>query len=97
MREQRSAALTRDRARTGNHPGGDESVLQYTRTGQDGSVWDLWHTQVPVHLRGRGLGAELTRRTLDYLAAHGARVRPSCSFIRAYVDAHPAYAALVAR
>lgn len=79
--------------------GGAESVLQYTvtRTGAEGSVWDLWHTQVPVPLRGRGLGAELTRRTLDYLAAQGARVRPSCSFIRSYIDAHPAYAALVTR
>ena len=61
------------------------------------TTWSLYHSEVPPHLRGRGIGGELTRRTLAYLKERGIRVQPSCSFIRSYIHSHPDFADMVAR
>ncbi|MDR2128938.1 MAG: N-acetyltransferase [Burkholderiaceae bacterium] len=49
------------------------------------------HTVVPKALEGRGIGSALARHALDYAAKHGLKVRPDCSFVRAYIDRHPQY------
>ena len=73
----------------------DVSVIEYTVL--DARTWNLYHSEVPPQLRGRGIGGELTRRTLDYLGEHQIRVVPSCSFIASYIATHPKYADLVVR
>lgn len=61
---------------------------------RDGRVV-LTHTEVDPRHRGRGVGAELARRSLDLLRERGDRVVPSCPFIAKYIVEHPEYDDLV--
>jgi uncharacterized protein len=61
---------------------------------RDGVV-TITHSQVERQFRGRGLGGELARQTLDTLRERGARVVPACPFFAAYVEQHPEYDDLV--
>ncbi|MFM2340573.1 MAG: hypothetical protein RLZZ592_226 [Pseudomonadota bacterium] len=61
-------------------------VVDYHRTGP---VVDLHHTGVPRPLEGRGIAAALVRAALDWAAAQGLKVRPSCSYVRVYMQRHP--------
>jgi predicted GNAT family acetyltransferase len=54
------------------------------------------HTIVPQALEGRGIGSRLVRHVLDYAAARQLKVRPDCSFVKAYIDRHPEYQSLSA-
>ncbi len=56
----------------------------------------ITHSEVDPAYRGRGLGNDLARQTLDALRAQGARIVPSCPFFASYVAEHPEYADLVA-
>ncbi|MFV0680861.1 GNAT family N-acetyltransferase [Ottowia sp.] len=51
------------------------------------------HTIVPKELGGQGVGSRLVKYVLDYAAASGLKVRPDCSFVKAYIDKHPEYQA----
>ena len=51
----------------------------------------ITHSEVDPAMRGKGLGGELARRTLDHLRSTGARVIPSCPFFAKYVAEHPSY------
>jgi uncharacterized protein len=55
----------------------------------------ITHSEVDPRFRGRGLGSELARRTLDALRSRGARVHPACPFFARYVADHPEYADLL--
>jgi predicted GNAT family acetyltransferase len=55
----------------------------------------ITHSEVDKAFRGRGLGGELARLTLDLLRERGARVVPSCPFFAHYIAEHPEYADLV--
>jgi len=70
----------------------DGGHIAYTR---DGDVVTMFHTEVDPELEGRGIGSELVRQALDDVRAQGLRVVPSCPFVAAYIEAHPAYADLV--
>jgi predicted GNAT family acetyltransferase len=59
-------------------------------------VMAVTHTEVPPALQGRGIAAALVRALLDHAAAHGLKVRPLCSYARAYMQRHPETAALIA-
>ncbi|HEX6020013.1 MAG TPA: GNAT family N-acetyltransferase [Burkholderiaceae bacterium] len=54
----------------------------------DGVMW-LTHTETPPALRGHGLAAQVVRAALDHARTHGLRVRPACSYVRAYLRRHP--------
>jgi uncharacterized protein len=56
---------------------------------QDGDVYDLLHTEVDDAFEGQGVGSELVHQVLGEIRAAGARVRPSCPFVRRYVQRHP--------
>jgi hypothetical protein len=62
---------------------------------RDGAVVIL-HSEVDPRLRGRGLGNELARRTLDHIRGQGVKVVPACPFFARFVEEHPEYADLVA-
>jgi predicted GNAT family acetyltransferase len=53
------------------------------------------HIEIDPRFRGRGLGTELTRQTLDTLRDRGDRVVPACPFFAAFVSEHPEYDDLV--
>ena len=56
---------------------------------------DLTHTLVPKPLEGKGLASALTRHVLDYAGEDNLKVRPTCPFIKVYVERHPQYRCLV--
>lgn len=62
------------------------AVCSYRRVGD---TLVLHHTEVPWALQGRGLAGELVQGALDWARAHGLRVRPSCSYVAAYMRRHP--------
>jgi predicted GNAT family acetyltransferase len=56
------------------------------------------HTEVDDAYEGEGVGSSLVRQQLDAVRATGGlRVRPSCPFVRAWIDKHPEYADLTRR
>ncbi len=59
-------------------------------------VLHLVHTEVPPALEGRGIGGALVRAALEHASAQGLRVRPGCSFVRAYLTRHPEFHGLLA-
>ncbi len=56
------------------------------------------HTEVDDAFEGQGVGSSLVRQALDAVRdTGGLRVRPSCPFVRAWIDQHPDYADLTRR
>lgn len=53
------------------------------------------HTEVDTAFEGQGLGSVLVREALEDVRRRGLRVRPLCSFVRAWVDRHPDFQDLV--
>ena len=67
--------------------GGQEAFLDYARVegdGDDALTLDLYHTEVPETLRGRGIGKVLAKGAFDeLLAAHpDARLILSCTYLQ---------------
>ena len=54
-----------------------------------GPVMQMVHTEVPARLTGRGIAAQLVRAALAHAQAAGLKVRPMCSYVRAYMRRHP--------
>ncbi len=55
----------------------------------------LTHTIVEREFRGRGVGTELVRATLDALLRDGLTVTNFCRFVRDFIDTHPEYEAVI--
>jgi predicted GNAT family acetyltransferase len=52
-------------------------------------VMAFTHTEVPPELEGRGIAAQLVGAALAYAEEHRLKVRPLCSYVRAYMQRHP--------
>ncbi|AWS47715.1 GNAT family N-acetyltransferase [Streptosporangium subroseum] len=83
-------------------PGGDffEAEVDGKQAGRldlirRGTVIVYPHTEVNPEFEGNGVGAELVRTALDAARAEGAKVVPSCWFVKGWIDRHPDYADLV--
>jgi predicted GNAT family acetyltransferase len=72
---------------------GESCVADYRLAGD---VMSITHTEVPPHLGGRGIAAALTQAALEHARAAGLKVRPLCSYARAYMQRHPETLALLA-
>ncbi len=68
-------------------------LMDYAR---HGDVLDLHHTEIDRAREGHGYGARLVGDALADIRERGLTIRPSCSFVAAYVRRHPADADLVA-
>ena len=62
---------------------------------RDGDRLILLHTEVPERLRGRGIGGRLVRAAVEWAAADGLTVVPSCPYARRWLRDHPDAAATV--
>jgi predicted GNAT family acetyltransferase len=62
----------------------------------DAGVMSITHTEVAPALQGRGIAGALVQAALDHARARGLRVRPLCSYARAYMKRHPESADLLA-
>jgi predicted GNAT family acetyltransferase len=51
-------------------------------------VMHMVHTEVPAHQEGGGIAAALVRAALVHARERGYRVRPACSYVRAYMARH---------
>jgi predicted GNAT family acetyltransferase len=80
-----NAEASRFEARLDDDPG-HLAICSYRRVGD---TLVLHHTEVPWALQGRGLAGELVQGALDWARAHGLRVRPTCSYVAAYMQRHP--------
>ena len=74
---------------------GDE-VAGFAHYSVADGVATMPHTVVEPAFDGQGLGGRLARFALDSLRERGLRVRPTCPFIKGYIDKHEEYADLVA-
>ena len=66
--------------------GAELALCAYRRSG---GLLVLHHTEVPPGLQGRGVAAELVAAALAWAREQGLRVRPSCSYVAAYMRRHP--------
>ena len=82
----RAAVIVHEPGRFVARVGDEVAFLAYERRAD---VLDVQHTYTPPALRGRSLAAVLTRAALDYAAAHGLKVVPTCSYTRSYFARHP--------
>ncbi len=71
-----------------------EAELLYRKV--DERVLDFSHTFVPPALRGGGVGGKIVKSALDYARREGFLVRPTCSFVEAFVARHPEYREIIA-
>lgn len=55
----------------------------------------MQHTIVPEEMEGKGIGSALVKHALEYARHEHLYVKPTCPFIRAYIDRHPEYKDLV--
>ncbi len=62
---------------------------------QRGDSMVITHTEVPDDISRRGIGSLLVQTALDDVRAQRLRVVPRCPFVRAYIDRHPEYRALL--
>jgi predicted GNAT family acetyltransferase len=53
-------------------------LADYERNGH----YILWHSEVPQHLRGQGIGKKLVESTFDYLVQHNIKATATCKYIR---------------
>ncbi len=52
---------------------------------------DYKHTQVPESLSGRGIAGYLVKYILDDAEQKGLVVKPTCPYVKSYIDKHPEY------
>jgi uncharacterized protein len=71
---------------------GDVAFASYQLS--DGEL-TIFHTEVPLGLRERGIGSLLVKEVLDQARRRGLKVVPMCSFVRSFIDRNPEYRDLV--
>ena len=62
----------------------------------EGDVMTIYHTEVPLQLRGRGYGYHLVRGTLEEVRRLNLKVVPRCWFVRDIIARQPALQDLLA-
>jgi predicted GNAT family acetyltransferase len=74
----------------------DDELAGFCAYVRSDDVVDITHTEVFTGREGQGVGSTLVSGALDDIRAQGLRVRPTCPFVRSYVERHTEYADLVA-
>jgi predicted GNAT family acetyltransferase len=70
---------------------GKECLLEYSLTKTPkAATYNLFHTEVPPELQGRGLAKILVTQALDQIAAEQGQTKivPSCSYVQKVVKEH---------
>lgn len=62
----------------------------------EGDTIVFTHTVVPHPIEGRGVASKLIKGALDSARDRGLKVVAQCTFVRAYIERHPAYRDLLA-
>ena len=75
---------------------GDEGNLPSDGTATRTTVRDLRSTVVDPERSGQGIGSAIVRFALDDLRGRGMKVRPTCWFVKGWIERHREYADLLA-
>jgi predicted GNAT family acetyltransferase len=59
-------------------------------------VVTVTYTEVPAAMRGRGIGAQLSRAVLEHIRKEGLKVIPRCGFFAGFIRANPEFHDLLA-
>jgi len=62
----------------------------------NGDVWEFFHTHVPGTMRGKGIANMLVEGALRHVLSLNGKIRPTCSYVAAYIARHPEYQGHVA-
>jgi predicted GNAT family acetyltransferase len=65
---------------------GRRNVCDYRR---EGHTMVMTHTEVDPDLQGRGIAAALVTAAFDHARVNGLKVRPLCSYVRAWLRRNP--------
>jgi predicted GNAT family acetyltransferase len=63
------------------------AYISYARP--DEQTFDLQHTVVPEADRGQGVGGALVRAAVGHARKQGAKIIPTCPFVKAWLERHP--------
>ncbi|MFA5849740.1 MAG: GNAT family N-acetyltransferase [Bacteroidales bacterium] len=66
----------------------EDGFTGYVQYELSDGIIDLTHTIVPKEIEGRGVAASIVAFVLDYAREKGLRVKPSCSYVRTYIERH---------
>jgi predicted GNAT family acetyltransferase len=69
----------------------DGTVAGFVDYKRGDGVVDLVHTEIGDAYEGQGLGGKIARGALDLVRSSGAKVTPSCGFIKGWIDKHEDY------
>ena len=75
--------------------GKDKAYLSYDKL-PDGTI-DLYHTEVPHELRGKGLAGIITEKALDHMVKTNQSFKPTCTYTQKFLkdNANDRYLALI--
>jgi predicted GNAT family acetyltransferase len=76
----------------------EEGETAYLEFELDHAGWiTLWHTEVPVALRGRGLAGVLAKTALEYARDNKLKVDVICPSVANYLAKNPDFQGLVGK
>ena len=73
----------------------DGAVVGFTAYATRPGLIAFVHTEIDERLHGRGLGDRLIRFALEDVRARGLAVLPFCPFVKAFIERHREFEALV--
>lgn len=72
---------------------GGNAEITYDKHADD--YLDLKHTYVPEDSRGFGIASDLTENVLKFAKENQYKIKPTCPFIKNYIDKKPEYKTLL--
>jgi uncharacterized protein len=76
----------------------EEGHTAYLEFELDGHGWmTIWHTEVPLPLRGRGIAGMLAQTAFEYARDNNVKVDVICPVAIDYVHKHPEFQSLVGK
>ncbi|ODM98071.1 FACT complex subunit SSRP1 [Orchesella cincta] len=70
--------------------GDAEAKLEYVKNDLNGNtVLDMWHTEVPPPLQGKGIAKILAQEAFDYVVENKLKMQLTCSYLQKYLKDNP--------
>ncbi|CAL8072226.1 unnamed protein product [Orchesella dallaii] len=67
-----------------------EAKLEYAKNDLNGNtVLDMWHTEVPPQLQGKGIAKILAQEAFNYVVDNNLKMQLSCSYLQKYLKDNP--------
>jgi predicted GNAT family acetyltransferase len=69
----------------------DGETAGHTVARVEGDVVVFPHTVIDERFEGQGLASKLVAYALDDVRSQGKKVRPSCTYVKHFIEKHPEY------